>query len=161
MPTGALPKIDPFRHAPVHRDEPAFRFPVRRSRTLIAAAVAVLFLIYYYTTLPNKPSRTLGENVDWKKFAYSQYATNSAHVCNAVMVFEALERLGSKADRVLLYPEEWDTVISNSKDRDSQLLVMARDKYRVKLHPIKMLSVDSNSKDPCKSERLQAKATSV
>ena len=54
------------------------------------------------------------------------------------MVFETLERLGSRADRILMYPEEWDTEIASKSDRDSQLLVMARDWYRVKLIPIKI-----------------------
>ena len=52
------------------------------------------------------------------------------------MVFEALARLGSKADRILLYPQEWDLEIESSSDRDSQLLVIARDRYDVKLIPV-------------------------
>lgn len=39
----------------------------------------------------------------------------------------------------------WDLVISDSKDRDSQLLVMARDKYKAKLHPITLLSVEGRA----------------
>lgn len=54
------------------------------------------------------------------------------------MVFEALSRLGSKADRILFYPEEWDTEISDTRDRDSQLLVKARDWYNVNLVPVQM-----------------------
>ncbi|KAI4114153.1 MAG: hypothetical protein LQ338_008047, partial [Usnochroma carphineum] len=52
------------------------------------------------------------------------------------MVFEALDRLRSKADRILLYPEQWDTQIESPTDRDSQLLVKARDWYKVKLVPV-------------------------
>lgn len=52
------------------------------------------------------------------------------------MVFEALDRLRSKADRVLVYPEEWDTQIESPTDRDSQLLVKARDWYNVRLVPV-------------------------
>ncbi len=68
------------------------------------------------------------------------------------MVFEALERLGSKADRILFYPEDWDLVISTKTDRDSQLLVIARDKYRVKLIPVPDLKIlvefdDSGARD--------------
>ncbi len=54
------------------------------------------------------------------------------------MVFEALSRLGSRADRILFYPEEWDTEIASPTDRDSQLLVKARDWYNVKLIPVEM-----------------------
>jgi hypothetical protein len=58
------------------------------------------------------------------------------------MVFDSLARLGSKADRVLFYPDYWDTVITDSRDRDSQLLVLAKKKYDVKLQPIKPLTVE-------------------
>ena len=52
------------------------------------------------------------------------------------MVFEALDRLGSRADRILFYSEEWDTDVADQVDRDSQLLVKARDEYNVKLIPV-------------------------
>jgi hypothetical protein len=39
----------------------------------------------------------------------------------------------------------WDLVISDSKDRDSQLLVMARDKYQAKLRPTTLLSVEGRT----------------
>ena len=54
------------------------------------------------------------------------------------MIFEALSRLGSKADRILFYPQEWDTAISNEDDRDSQLLVKAKEWYNVKLLPVEI-----------------------
>jgi hypothetical protein len=84
--------------------------------------------------------------VNWSQFAYSLYATDSTTLCHALLVFDALARLGSKADRVLFFPEQWDTVVSSSKDRDSQLLVLARDTYNVKLHPIQLLSAQSRTK---------------
>lgn len=52
------------------------------------------------------------------------------------MIFEALDRLGSKADRVLFYPDHWDLHISSKTDRDSQMLVLARDRYNAKLIPV-------------------------
>lgn len=54
------------------------------------------------------------------------------------MLFEALSRLGSKADRILFYPESWDLTVSDSHDRDSQLLVKAQEDYNVKLIPTEM-----------------------
>ena len=57
------------------------------------------------------------------------------------MVFEALQRLGSKADRILLYPKQMDLEVANSTDRDSQLLVMARDRFGVKLVPVEVQKV--------------------
>ncbi|KAI9709441.1 MAG: hypothetical protein M1820_003201 [Bogoriella megaspora] len=62
------------------------------------------------------------------------------------MVFDALSRLGSKADRVLLYPEQWDLTVESSKDRDSQLLNLAKDKYNAKLQPIQILAITGSNK---------------
>lgn len=59
-------------------------------------------------------------------------------MCNCLMVFEALHRLGSKADRVLFYPEEWDLVVEDEYDRVSQLLLEAKHRYNVVLIPIKI-----------------------
>ncbi|KAL8959766.1 MAG: hypothetical protein Q9183_005579, partial [Haloplaca sp. 2 TL-2023] len=61
---------------------------------------------------------------------------DTAHLCNSVMIFESLDRLGSKAARVLVYPKQWNTRIEGTSDRISQLLVKARDWYRVKLIPV-------------------------
>ena len=61
------------------------------------------------------------------------------------MVFEALARLGSKADRILLYPQEWDLDVESSSDRDSQLLVIARDRYDVKLQPVVIPKADDDA----------------
>ena len=67
-------------------------------------------------------------------------------LCHAVLVFDALARLGSRADRVLFYPETWDTTVESSKDRDSQLLLLARDYYKAKLQPTKLLTVQGRIK---------------
>ncbi|KAK4459543.1 nucleotide-diphospho-sugar transferase [Cladorrhinum samala] len=69
------------------------------------------------------------DGADWSRFAYIQYVTNAHYLCNAVMMFESLHRLGSKADRVMLHP-------SDMSADDNQLLRKARDEYRVKLVPI-------------------------
>jgi len=126
---------------PRYRIEPSdplsFQWP-RRSR--IYAVLGVLLLFWLFS---HRGGNTENENaVQWNKYAYSLYATDSATLCHAVIIFDALAKFGSKADRVLFYPEYWDTRIESSRDRDSQLLVMARDKYQVKLEPIKLLSVE-------------------
>lgn len=54
------------------------------------------------------------------------------------MLFETLSRLGSKAERILFYPESWDLTVLDSHDRDSQLLVKAQEAYGVKLIPTEM-----------------------
>lgn len=124
------------------REPPAFRWN-RRYAYFLAGFVFVCWLLY--------PSRSAAPragdiNVDWSNYAYSLYATDSATLCHAVLLADALVRVGSKADRVLFYPSYWDTKVSDSRDRDSQLLVLARDKYKVKLQPIELLTVGGVTK---------------
>ncbi|KAK1524360.1 glucose N-acetyltransferase [Colletotrichum costaricense] len=76
-------------------------------------------------------------DVDWSRFAYVQYATNTPYLCNSVMVFERLQHLQSKADRILLYPSEMlDPLAATGNTKDASLLIHARDTYGVKLIPI-------------------------
>ena len=63
------------------------------------------------------------------------------------MMFEALDRLGSKADRILFYDEGWDLDVSDERDRDSQLLERARDDYNVKLIPARFEKQGNNTWD--------------
>lgn len=63
------------------------------------------------------------------------------------MVFDSLQKLGSTADRLLFYPKTWDTEIADGKDRTSQLLVTARDKYHVKLRPVDIYTLKRESED--------------
>ncbi|KAL1638771.1 hypothetical protein SLS58_008585 [Diplodia intermedia] len=131
----------------------------RRSRCLTLVAAALLFLLWYNhhpsssrsTAADNAahrlPNGLPGAQVDWSRFAYSQYATNGAYLCNSVMLFDQLQRLGSRADRVLFYPQEWDLTVESSTDRDSQLLLMARDKLGVTLVPMNMQSVRAGKPD--------------
>lgn len=125
----------------------------RRSRCLTLVAVALLLLVWYNhrghdakprSRLPNGLDDT---GVDWSRFAYTQYATNGAYLCNSVMLFDQLHRLDSRADRVLFYPEEWDTTVESSTDRDSQLLVLARDTLNVKIVPVNMQSVRAEGRE--------------
>ena len=83
--------------------------------------------------------------VDWSRFAYVQYVTNSAYLCNSVMLFEILHRLGAKANKLMMYPSNIDVDGTGS---DSALVRKARDQYGVKLQPIK---VHSRSGGDCKS----------
>ncbi|KAF2873976.1 nucleotide-diphospho-sugar transferase [Massariosphaeria phaeospora] len=87
----------------------------------------------------------------WSDFAYVQYVTNVDYLCNSVMILEALHRTGTKADLLMMYPEEWHLpelgggdakTESGSKDNhptvptESRLLAQARDLYKAKLAPI-------------------------
>ncbi len=72
--------------------------------------------------------------LNWSRFAYVQYATDIEYICSSVMLFETLHRLGSKADRLLMYPHTlWDNT------QAAGLLIDARDKYNAKLVPISVL----------------------
>ena len=111
----------------------------RRWRLLLSVS-ALAFCLTYLVRRSSSSHKGLAyinyDAIDWSQYAYSQYATDEAYLCNTLMVFESLDHLGSRADRILFYPEKWDVEVSNRWDRGSQLLVMARDKYRVKLIPV-------------------------
>lgn len=86
--------------------------------------------------------------IQWTDFAYTQYVTNPNYLCNSVMIFESLERLKSKADRVMMYPQEWTVPEDDGANStyESKLLAEARDLYNVKLVPIKVLSFSEQEK---------------
>lgn len=114
-----------------------FKRQIRRKRTWVYLVLLYLFLKWLFKTPP--PDMGLPHidynKVDWSRYAYTQYATSETYLCNSVMIFDALEKLGSRADRILFHPLEWDTFVDSGSDRISQLLVMARDEYRVELRP--------------------------
>lgn len=146
----------------------------KRVRFLGAAgAITLLILLFVYTpsetfdeylhnplsaiTGPSAPSDKKAtpippvpdSGVDWSRFAYTQYATNSAYLCNSVMIFETLHRLGSKADRLLMYPASMKADPS-SDNADSKLLIKAQKEYGVKLQPIEVQHRDGGDRMPPK-----------
>ncbi|KAJ5683811.1 CAZyme family GT8 [Penicillium maclennaniae] len=78
------------------------------------------------------------EQINWSRFAYTQYATDRSYLCNSLMIFEALDRLGSNADRLLMYPSDFLLSESDSS-MEARLLRFARDEYSVKLKPIDVI----------------------
>ncbi|CAA9965812.1 hypothetical protein PTNB73_09267 [Pyrenophora teres f. teres] len=120
------------------------RFRLRRRY----AYYAVAFIVICWLLYPSRQAKPVADHVrvNWASYAYSVYATDTASLCHAVMILDALARFGSKADRVLFYPEHWDTKVHSSKDRDSQLLILARDTYKAKLYPVKPLQVAGRTK---------------
>ena len=82
-----------------------------------------------------------GKQFNWSRFAYTQYATDRSYLCNSLMIFEALQRLGSKADRLLMYPHNF-LLSENDVSPEARLLRFARDKYAVKLKPIEVMMKD-------------------
>ncbi|KAJ6003617.1 hypothetical protein N7522_006417 [Penicillium canescens] len=90
--------------------------------------------------LPNHHGALADVNaVDWSRFAYTQYVTNTAYLCNSVMLFETLHRLNSKPDRVMMYPMEF-SLDENDAEPVGRLLRKARDQYNVQLVPIQVQS---------------------
>ncbi|CAL3973565.1 hypothetical protein PZA11_005771 [Diplocarpon coronariae] len=91
------------------------------------------------------PSSWDSPDVDWSRFAYTQYATNLDYLCNSVMIFETLHRLGSKAERLLLYPSEYSAKDAISDTPERRLLLKSRREYGVKLVPIAVQHHESAS----------------
>ncbi|KAK4171173.1 family 8 putative glycosyltransferase [Triangularia setosa] len=92
--------------------------------------------------------------LDWSKFAYLQYVTNSHYLCNSVMLFEQLHQYGSRADRIMMYPAEMFNLedheaaeeINGRAEHEIELLIKARDEFNVRLVPVSVqhkLTVDS------------------
>jgi hypothetical protein len=130
-------------------DEPILAVAKRQLRHIRTWVVFGLFVLFIFW-LQHKPAKPplphiRYDLVDWSRYAYTQYATSSPYLCNSIMIFESLHRLGSRAERVLFYPYEWDLEVDDSSDRNSQLLVMARDKYNVQTVPIDIQMIKGGS----------------
>lgn len=78
----------------------------------------------------------------WSQVAYAQYATNTDYLCNSIMIFEALQRLHSQPDRILLYPSSFRT---DDNTVESKLLNKAKSEYGVKIVPIEVLKKEGSS----------------
>ncbi|KAJ5226597.1 uncharacterized protein N7469_006603 [Penicillium citrinum] len=115
----------------------------RQLRYIRTWVILLVLLIFFLWPKPEKPPPQPNphihyEEVDWSRFAYTTYATSEAYLCNSVMIFEALKRHGSKAERVLFYPDEWDLIVEDDSDRISQLLLTAKNDYNVQMSPVKV-----------------------
>jgi alpha-N-acetylglucosamine transferase len=101
-----------------------------------------------FTRLNNSVLYPTKDGVDWGKFAYIQYVTDEDYLCNSVMAFETLDRLRSRADRLMMYPGEMLAPDAEESDTVAgQLLIKARDEYNVKLQPIE---IQRREGDDCK-----------
>lgn len=116
---------------------------------LLASLVVVTVLFFTYNShrslnfdyISNRLTSASANSllgVDWSRYAYTQYATNTDYLCNSVMLFETLHRLGSKADRLLMYPSTMHPGHEASNTIESQLLLKAQNEYGVKLQPIEV-----------------------
>lgn len=138
-----------------------FRFFNSRRLVILAATVLILLLLasFHFASPNGLPSVSRGwpsgpghpnvtSDVDWSRFAYTQYATNAPYLCNSIMLFEILHRLGSKAERLLMYPSGFkiSSPGSDGESKESLLLRKARDEYHVKLSPIEVVQRSSNDR---------------
>lgn len=131
---------------------------------IIALAFVIIILFYIFSSiyklnvlqyfigrscLNNEPSippvSYPGGDVDWSRYAYTQYVTNTEYLCNSVMLFETLDRLGSRADRLMLYPTQWSTD-ATVHDTENRLLQKAKDEYGVKLVPVDVSRRENSQK---------------
>ena len=79
----------------------------------------------------------------WGKVAYVQLLRKHIHVCNAVMLFADLSRERSPAQRLILYPSDWNEQKENQAsmtpylETSMRLLQRAAKRYGVQLLPVK------------------------
>jgi hypothetical protein len=104
---------------------------------LVCEILIVIILIAYFELF--KPT-ICEDKTDWSQYAYISYVTNSDYLCNSVMMFETLHRLGSKADRLMLVPAQFGAEQSWILD----LMLKARDDYSVRL---KLIDIQSRGGD--------------
>lgn len=88
----------------------------------------------------------------WAKVAYAQIIREHIHVCNAVMLFAELELQESMAQRIILYPHEWN-VQQTRQDYQSlkvktslRLLENAVLRYKVELLPVSRIQDSHDGK---------------
>ncbi|KAK2023276.1 glucose N-acetyltransferase [Colletotrichum zoysiae] len=127
----------------------------KRFRAVVAAAFGLLFLTLVVqnpariSAIRSSPSTQADaasgqSHVDWSRFAYVQYVTDSHYLCNSVIFFERLDHVQSKADRVMMYPSTMlDPQATEGDTMEAKLLIRARDIYKVKLVPIVVQHRDS------------------
>lgn len=141
--------IEALRSPGLYKDkpEPNRQNPHLKLILYTLLTISTIFILYQRWTASDSSCThpITGKQINWSRYAYSQYATDQHYLCNSLMVFASLHALHSRADRILFYPKTWDTDVSSSKDRTSQLLVMARDKYHVKLRPVEMYTLKRSS----------------
>ncbi|KAF5241947.1 hypothetical protein FANTH_8907 [Fusarium anthophilum] len=114
----------------------------KRTRLTSIAVLAIFFFFFLFNQYQDlaapsvfQSSHQTSSGIDWSRFAYTQYVTNSEYLCNSLMFFEALQRLGSQADRVMMVPASMlEPEMEGSSD--AYLINKASDEYNVKIAPI-------------------------
>lgn len=160
LPQWALPHKGDRGHALTEMATPSGLTSTRSRKILRLAAIAGLILFFYIfysfqgavldrsDGLSSPQRHSLSEttlqssqNIDWSRFAYAQYVTDIVYLCNSVMFFERLQHLGSKAERIMLYPVELlpDPLATEAEEDGGRLLIRARGDFAVNLIPITVM----------------------
>ncbi|KAK5725934.1 hypothetical protein LTR15_004124 [Elasticomyces elasticus] len=74
------------------------------------------------------------QEVDWTQYAYAQYVTNDAYLCNSLMIFTSLRTLGVRADLLMMHLEDW----SVGNDTVSGRLLLQAVELGVRLAPVRV-----------------------
>lgn len=135
----AIPTTRPFILNPLQLLRVAFRW-----RTLIGAFI-LLYTVYSVdwqtrrhgpsclSYPPTNPVELEHEDVHWKRYAYVQYVTSPEQLCSSMIFFESLHRLGSKAERVIMYPKPYRAV---NESREAMMLLSAEETWGVVTIPV-------------------------
>ena len=172
MKISFLPRFDAFRYFPIDQglsslgdrgSSPWYLRTPWKSKQIRVLACALALLLAIVVVIYASQSHSVhvpatrhivdsngvllevAHSVDWSRFAYIQYVTNLSYLCNSLMVFEILDRLGCRAERLMMYPDHWIPGVlggaaQGQDSKESQLLAMARDRFGVNLEPIKVMS---------------------
>ncbi|CAG8959236.1 hypothetical protein HYFRA_00012594, partial [Hymenoscyphus fraxineus] len=85
------------------------------------------------------------EEIDWTGFYYAMFVRSERELCEAVMGWSGMEEIGSRAQRVMFYPEDWDRGLEEGEkgerkqERIERLLTAAEELF-VELSPLPALS---------------------
>ena len=129
------------------------QWSLKRSRTTVASTSLLLFFLvtlvylspwsssrYNRITTNAEVLEKVAKGIDWSRFAYVQYVTDVQYLCNSLMLFEILDRLGCRADRLMLYPNVWTnaTGVDQGFGDEIRLVQLVQERYRVHLQPIQV-----------------------
>jgi len=134
-----------------------------RSTQVVLACVFILSALRYvivhnYRREPPILTITLDSLVEppdfnWTNVYNVQYAATPIHLCNALMLWSQIERIGSRAQRLMYYPSHWSPDEIDDSDPEKELTPIARlltsaiEDYAVTLQPLDVLHENNPSRE--------------
>lgn len=96
--------------------EPFRSLPIPKTAPFSSTVASIESAVESFTpgSLPFHPQQS--ENGG--PFAYVTFAKQPMHLCNAVMALASLHKLNTSHDRILLYPESWDSFQLPGRDKE-------------------------------------------